>query len=371
MVTVLSLCSALYFIFALYLFFQRHREQVTDHNGNWPFVSIIIAARNEGDKIASCLNSLVNLTYPREKTEIIIVNDDSDDQTETIVQHYCQQFCHIEKFNLSRREKVLPGKAGAVLAGIEQSSGEFIFLTDADCEVTPTWVETLIEAFTPSVGLVGGYTLLNEKKPHPTYWQKSQEVDWLYLLTIAAAAADMGRPLSWMGNNLAFRRAAYDQVGGYRNLGHSLIEDFALIDAIARKTEWQISFLCSPAAMVFSRPAIEFRQLYNQRKRWGMGIRLVRPFGKILMSCSFICHTLIFINIFLNPIPAILSALGIFFADLLLCLKSIHRLHRWRMLYYFPGFQMMYFVYSIVLPFVLLFSRKIEWKNETYKKKIK
>jgi glycosyltransferase involved in cell wall biosynthesis len=53
-----------------------------------PFISIIIAARNEEKNIGSCIQSIINQTYPANKFEIIITDDHSSDKTVSIVQSF-------------------------------------------------------------------------------------------------------------------------------------------------------------------------------------------------------------------------------------------------------------------------------------------
>ncbi|MBN2354768.1 glycosyltransferase, partial [candidate division KSB1 bacterium] len=179
MIFFLIILVGLYCGFILFLLTGTILGRKIRHAGWQPHISIIVAARNEGETIDACLNSLINLSYPKNKIEIIIMNDHSDDQSGKIIEKYAQKYNHIQHYFLDKEEKALPGKAGAVQAGIEKSKGEIIFLTDADCRVSPTWVQTLLNKFSSSVGLVGGFTLLHEKGQAASFWQKTQALDWL------------------------------------------------------------------------------------------------------------------------------------------------------------------------------------------------
>ena len=105
---------------------------------NLPFVSIVIPAYNEEAKIDDCINSLLNLDYPKDLFEIIIVNNGSTDKTEEIVIRYKSiRYFYLPKANVfEARNK-----------GFSVANGELIASTDADIIVEPDWLIHLIAAF--------------------------------------------------------------------------------------------------------------------------------------------------------------------------------------------------------------------------------
>ena len=198
-------------VFIFLIGVRRTRDTLGNHTT--PLVSVIIAARNEEDNIRTCLQSVSNQTYPRSLYEIIVVDDDSSDATN----HVCQSLSHTIP-NLivisTSGGTTSGGKTNALIVGIEESKGELVFITDADCVVPPTWIELTVRRYEKGIGIVGGLTLQRATGP----FEGMQPLDWTYLLGIASAAASLGNPLSTIGNNLSFRRRAYDDVGGYRSL---------------------------------------------------------------------------------------------------------------------------------------------------------
>jgi len=358
---------ALYLGFALLLLLSYSTPPRPREPKGWePAVCIIVAARDEARTLPACLQSLIALDYPHDKLEILIVNDHSQDDTGSIIDSVAAGREYIHHVDLLPEEKAMPGKAGAVLAGIEKSRGEIIFLTDADCQVPASWIRALLQEFTPETGLVGGFTLLHRKHHPETLLGRIQSLDWLFLLTIAAISARLGKPLSWMGNNMAFRRTAYEEIGGYRALGGSLIEDFVLIHALAQKTCWRISFQCHPGSTIHSQPPSSLQGLYQQRKRWGLGIRMVRPFGKLLMISSFFAHIAVLAGLLLNlrfGVPGLVAMMGV---DLFICWRGARRLNRLDLLRDFFGFELFYFIYTVFLPLALILSSRVAWKNQVY-----
>ena len=113
------------------------RTSTTTVRQSRPFVSVIVAARNEEHNIGRCLESMARLTWPRELLEVIIVNDRSDDATPAIVQDYAARFPFITLLHATPGTGHLAGKTNAVTQGIDASRGSILMMTDADCSVPP------------------------------------------------------------------------------------------------------------------------------------------------------------------------------------------------------------------------------------------
>ena len=342
--------------------FAEERRPLQDE----PMVSVIIAIRNEAPHLIDCLESLATLDYPRDRLEILLIDDGSSDGSAELLHDFHDRHPWVQAIRLEGDAKQLPGKAGAVYRGITGSRGEIIAMTDADCRVPPGWIRHLLAAFDDGVGLVGGFTFLESTARKRTCFEAVQALDWLFLLGIAAAAIKMGKPLTWMGNNMAFRRRAYEDVGGYPALGHNLIEDFALLNAISRETEWKVRITPSNQAAVLSLPVGSLSALYNQRRRWALGIRQVRPFGKLLLVTSFLAHLGAAAGLICCR-PAALAVLALLLAgDLAVCRKMSSTTANTPLLRHLPAFELLYFSYTLFLPLLILFDRRIRWKDQNF-----
>ncbi len=340
----------------------RPEQTATDFT---PGVSVIVACRNEASHLVSTLNSLVQLDYPQEKLEIIIINDDSRDNTNEIISSFTKKYAHIKSIHLASRDKNKPGKAGALQAGIAHSQGEFFFITDADCIVPPQWIKSLLPMFGNDTGITGGFTLLNSDSL--SRFGKIQSCDWLYLSSVALATAKAGKPASWFGNNLAIRRQAYMDVGGYETLCDSLVEDFSLIKEVDQQTSWRIRFTVSKDSTVSSHPAEPLGRYYNQRKRWAKGITQVRMLGLWIMMTAFLIHLFIVLSfMWFNPLIPISTFFALSVMDFLILRKAARITGCSGILTNFPLFEIYYFLYSILLPFFVAIDRKITWKDNDY-----
>lgn len=327
-----------------------------------PTVSVIIAARNEENKIKSCLESLDKLEYPTNKLQIILVDDNSTDKTARIILDFIEGKDKFKYIKVNSYRGNLRGKANAIDNGIRNSDGEIIITTDADCTVKPTWVKSIASYYTENVGIVCGYTTQKDDKA----FYGMQAIDFIYLLTVAAGGMNLGKPLSAIGNNMSFRRVAYDEVGGYEALPFSVTEDFNLLMSIYKLKKYDLIYPLETDALVTSEPCLNIKELYHQKKRWGVGGLKSDFIGYAVMASGFIIHLFyLFIPFVLsfNIIVLLTFKLALDFAFVRSVFKKLNiRLNT----YHFVVFEIYFIIYVILLPIVLLFSRKVKWKGRTF-----
>ncbi|MBD3374223.1 glycosyltransferase [candidate division KSB1 bacterium] len=358
--------SSGYALLSIFLAFYLRKRHLFEHD--FPSVSVIVAARNEEKHLTACLSSLSKLDYPKEKLQVTIVDDASSDKTNEIAGSFCRRFEHFNLIRVEAGQKQRPGKAGALIEGINKTDGELIFITDADCRVPRTWIKRLVSCMDESIGVTGGITLLHKKDQSLPLMVKIQSCDWLYLLAVVAASAEMNLPLSWFGNNLVVRRKAYQQTGGLEVMKHSLIEDFALIQGVAQKTSFDIKIDLHPDSVVKSFPPDRLRTFYEQRKRWSSEVSDIPLYGKIMMGVTLLGHVTLMVLLLAGQW---MLSLGLFavisLSDLLILVKSAHMINRLDLIKLFPGYKLLSIGYILGSPFILAFDRKVTWKDETFK----
>ncbi len=362
---LLSIPFFLYLVFSLVLCMGLKRKYPIRQDPNYR-VSVIVAARNEADNILDCLHSLEELDYPSNLLEIIIANDRSDDQTEQIIVEFIKAKPQFKYFHITKAIPSLSGKASAISQSIKHSQGEIIFITDADCKVPKNWIQKTNQYITDKVGMVAGFTLLRSLS---RFFNKIQNADWAYLLSVAAGAAGLGIPLTCMGNNFAFRRSAYEQVGGYQGVGFSVTEDFALLKAMVKHTHWKMRFAIDRDCLVKTEPMKNWRDFFSQRKRWAIGGKSVHWFGKFLIVISVLTNfALIGLLIFSQNYIFILSFFfSMIIGDYLLVKVLMNQLNVRGCLKYLPFYRIFFIFYSTILLFDQLFNRKVTWKGIQYR----
>ncbi len=123
-----------------------------------PFVSIIIPVRNRPKDISACLKSLEELDYPKEKIEIIVVDDASNDNTPEIIRN----FPEVRFIPLTEHSQASFCRNRAA----QTAKGEILAFIDSDCLADPCWLRELVPAFgDKSLGGLGGLvdSYYNEK----------------------------------------------------------------------------------------------------------------------------------------------------------------------------------------------------------------
>lgn len=357
-------------------FFSPRRRSVSNQGVQQrPFASVLIAARNEEKHLSGCLDSLLRSDYPCDRFEIIVIDDGSTDGTAKIAQRYAQQHAQVRAISVAGRAPGVSGKANALAQGAAHARGEFFFFTDADCILAPTWIRGMIDYFSPATGLSGGFTLLHPppwalgflKEYRDTFFAKLQSLDWIYLLAIGSGAAGLGKPVSIIGNNFGVRREAYEQAGGHARLGFSIVEDFALMHKIARSGNWDVHFPLSADTAIFSFPAQNWREFFEQRQRWAAGGREFGGFAKYLMLLALFCHVAIAVAAFHSWLLFGFGLTEVLLMDFLLAWRGTAVLHCQSLLKYFLPFQVYFLLYNLVLVPVFLFPTSVRWKGRRYR----
>jgi cellulose synthase/poly-beta-1,6-N-acetylglucosamine synthase-like glycosyltransferase len=234
----------------------------------WPTISILIAARNEEDNIAQCLDSLLKLDYPMDKLNIICGNDQSSDRTGVILESYAAKHSHIRVVDIVDDQSGLKAKA-RVMAQIDAyATGEFYLITDADIQVKPSWAKQMILSLDENTGVGSGTTLVKGEG----FGGKMQELDWAYFMGMLNVISYNGVPATAVGNNMIVRAEAYHQTGGYRNIRFSITEDYKLYSEICKRG-WKWNNVMIEETTAYSAPVSGFKNLLHQRKRWLSGGR--------------------------------------------------------------------------------------------------
>ena len=263
---------------------------------NSPQITIWIAARNEEDNILNCLQSIAQLNYPKEKLQILIGNDQSEDNTKLIVENYIKdrnEFQLIDIQNIINNQR---GKANVLANLYEYSTGKYFLICDADVTVNPEWVNGMIFNFEhdSKIGHQVGITSIKSTK----LWHHFQSIDWLHALTLLKIAADLKIPLTGLGNNSAVTREAYEATGGYARIPFSITEDFALFHEIVKK---EFDFKNTINREVFNQtlPTFNLKEFLHQRKRWMVGA----------LQCPWWIVLLLFLQALFLPILLIIGCI--------------------------------------------------------------
>lgn len=367
LIWIFLVISLIYFVIATSLARVRSKHPRRDLDSSPP-VSVVVCARNEEATIGACLDSLLAQSYPEDLFEVIAVDDRSSDSTPEVLQSYQKRHLRLKVVTVKEEPKELTGKQNALDAGIKEASGEIVMTTDADCVLPPHWIRETVKYFSPSVGMVAGFSHCG----FDSLFSAVQSCDHIFLEGIASAFANLGSPQSCIGNNLSFRRERYERLGGFEGIGFTVTEDTALMQKISAETGSEVLFPQNRDTLVLCEAAKSLGDFLRQRKRWLLGGMKTRTATLTVVITAFLRNLLfvlspLFLLFHIDLVPLLCAWMLTFAADLLLLLKFRQLLGIKKLLTYYLPFQLFYPFYTTALGLSVIFGRrKVRWKGREY-----
>ncbi len=255
----------------LFLLFKPYKPVKTEGT-DWPFVSVMVAMRNEEENVDRCLNALRNLDYPAGKLEILIGDDDSTDRTGELLQKHAEVDQRIRIVSVTGEMGLARGKANVLAHLIKVARGRLYLITDADVSCNSAWAKTMVAELPAEAGIVNGLTGVSGNIFQHYEWLQAQGM--LHVL-------QQFMPITGIGNNMMVTKEAYDSTGGFETISFSVTEDFALTRAVLKNNFLLFSRLCSDTCGT-TLAKNGWGSLLQQRKRWMQGaVRM--PFSIVLL----------------------------------------------------------------------------------------
>jgi len=222
-----------------------------------PRVSVIVPAYNEEETIGETLRSLLKLDYPKDKLEIIVVNDGSTDRTEEIVKSF-------ERYGVKLLNQKNMGKGACLNRGLKIAKGEFIACLDADSFVERDTLKNMIRHFYS--GRVGAVTPVMKIKNPKNLLQKIQWFEYILYVYLKKILEQINSIHVTPGPFTIYRKSALLQVGGFDET--SIVEDQEIAYRLQR---YQYKIVQSESGDVYTTAPRTLRKLYKQRSRWFRG----------------------------------------------------------------------------------------------------
>ncbi len=289
------------------------------------FVSVVIAARNEENNIPYLLKDLINQSIDKERYEVIIANDRSTDQTKNIIDQFSSENSFIRSIHIEKKYEMTPKKY-ALTKAIENSKGEIILTTDADCRVPRDWVSSMAKLVQNNDGIVIGYSKIDSMK---SFLNEFQKIDFLGIMAANGGLLTHGIVCSGSGQNLAYKKKDFQTINGFDSVkGLVSGDDMYLVQSISSLKGAIFNY--DPSSFVSTLPKNSFTSYLNQRIRWSSNSKqnltsnpqfFVFLLSAFLANCS-IMSSFIYISglsIILFLIKFTLEAFVIFIGSRLFC----------------------------------------------------
>ncbi|WDF69370.1 glycosyltransferase [Sphingobacterium oryzagri] len=228
-------------------------------------VSVLIAARNEEQNIGRTLDAILAQDFPKDKREIIVVDDHSTDGTAALVTTYAAR--GVKLIQLNEGDKLNSYKKLAISRAIAEATGDIIVTTDADCRMGTRWLSTVIGHFEQSGAVMLSSPVVYSEEV--SYFERLQTLEFLYLIGLGAAGIGNHHPTTCNGANLAYRRDVFYEMGGFQGIDNVASGDDELfLHKVAEKHAEKIGFCKSREAIVYTDAKPTLRSFISQRKRW-------------------------------------------------------------------------------------------------------
>lgn len=267
-----------------------------------PNISILIPARNEAHNLPSCLDALDKLLYPKDRLQIILGNDKSEDSTGEILKDWAGKRTYVRYLEIAGAHQVkMNGKANALHQMCAEASGDLFLFTDADCQIGPEWASSMVNAWKEQKpGIVTGITTVLGTG----IFKRMQALDWWLTLGMVKIMDDLGIAVTSMGNNMLISKSAYEAVGGFAGIPFSLTEDFEITRQV-RKRGFDCIHLVCPNNLIRTNGQASFEGLMSQRKRWMSGAMALPGVWKLLLGLQVLFFPAILFYLFLFPFEGI------------------------------------------------------------------
>lgn len=243
-------------------------------------VSVIVCARDEANNLAHNLPGVLVQDY-RTTHEIIVVNDNSTDDSKYLLDEFKKSFKNLNHIELSQEAKMISGKKFPLSIGIKSAKHEIVLLTDADCvPASENWMFKMQDAYNENIEVVLGYGAYKKKKG---LLNKLIRFETFHTALQYFSYALAGIPYMGVGRNLSYKKDVF-----LRNKGFSAInmipsgDDDLFINKVANKHNTAI--VLDADAHTLSEPKTNWNDWMNQKYRHYTTAKFYKPIHKFLLG---------------------------------------------------------------------------------------
>lgn len=345
-IIAIQLFYYLYFFQRLAFFHSPEKETSIEHA-----VSVVICARDEAHNLVKTLPGVLVQQY-KTTHEVVLVNDNSTDDTKYLVDEFKKMFKNINYIELTQEAKMISGKKFPLSMGIKSAKHEILLLTDADCvPASEYWIQRMQECYTEGTEIVLGYGayhkktgLLNKLIRFETFHTAMQYLSY----------ALAGIPYMGVGRNLSYKKDVF-----LRNKGFSSInqipsgDDDLFVNQVARPDNTTI---CIDAeAHTLSEPKTSWSDWMTQKYRHYTTSNYYKGHHKFLLGLYsfslFWLYPLLAVSIIFYNWWMALAVFGIrFLIQAVVLFKSMKKLNEkdlWPWFLFFDIWMFFYFIFTV------------------------
>lgn len=357
-ITLVQLFYYLYF-FKRLAFYKPGLKTTTQTHA----VSVIVCARDEASNLVVNLPGVLVQEY-RTTHEVIVVNDNSYDESKYILEELQKEYKQMQVVELTQEAKMIPGKKFPLSIGIKTARHEIVLLTDADCvPASEHWIENMQHTFDDDTEIVLGYGAFHKKKGLLNKfirWEAFHTA--LQYMSYALA----GIPYMGVGRNLSYKKLIFFRHKGFSAHNHLPGgDDDLFINAAATKTNTKINI--NEESFTLSRPASSWKEWMNQKKRHYSTSKYYKPLHKFLLgtyaAANFLFYPLLVLSlVFFSWQPALIVFAVKFITQMFIYAKVMKKLGEKDLTAWILFFDIWMFFYYLLFAPALIRKPKQTWK---------
>lgn len=332
--------------------------------------SVIIPFRNEEANLHALLDSISQLNYPKDKFELIFVDDFSDDFSVNVINKWRLQNGKFQTTLLENLRISGSPKKDAISRAVPIIQNKWIVTTDADCIVPPNWLSALNSYIgSNDVRMIAGPVSYSGSR---SFLHHFQRLDMISLQAATIGGFGLHSGFMCNGANFAYTKELFCALGGFSS--NDTIpggDDVFLLQNAVTQFPDQVHYLKSQSSVVVTKPLNSWTALFNQRVRWASKTSDYNSaFGEDLALAVFLGNLAVVLSIgfycvgFIGwQVPVVLFMLKIITDTVLLVQAN----NFFRCATVFHGF-----ISALLYPFfcvgVAIYSMagKFEWKGRKY-----
>ncbi len=277
-VTAIQVFYYVFFFSRVAFFKARTKDRSLQHP-----VSVIICARDEDENLARNLPGVLVQQYPS-SSEVVVVNDNSADDSKYILQELKKTFKTLNVVELTQEAKLISGKKYPLSVGIREAKHEVLLLTDADCVPSSEhWIEKMQDGYDNGIEVVLGYGAYHKKKG---LLNKLIRFETFHTALQYLSYALAGLPYMGVGRNLSYRKDLFLRNKGFSSINHIPSgDDDLFINKVATKSNTAV--IIDPDAITRSIPKTTWRGWLQQKSRHYTTAKYYKPKHKFLLGLYF------------------------------------------------------------------------------------
>lgn len=285
---LIALIQVFYYLFFFSrLAFYKSSSKLTSQTHP---VSVIICSRDEAGNLVKNLPGVLIQQY-QTTHEVIVVNDNSFDDSKYILEEYQRTYKQLHLIELTQEARFIPGKKYPLSIGIKTAKYEIVLLTDADCvPASEFWLEKMQEGFSNGTEIVLGYGALHKKKG---FFNKLVRWETLHTALQYLSYSCAGLTYMGVGRNLSYKKSVFFRHKGFSSHNHVPGgDDDLFINKAATKKNTAI--VIDKDAFTLSEPAKTWKQWIKQKNRHYTTSKYYKPIHKFLLGLYALSHFLFY-----------------------------------------------------------------------------